>query len=374
MSTDTDTGADNNTKTLVDGLLKRAAGRKPEAKALNLTFFNECCDLKPKRWIIIGVLAKDERSSWYGPPKSIKSGLLLDAAVHACADGVAQWREFRVKERVGAVYFALERADLQRRRLTAYAARDGYTDLPIAIAGDLINLLDPSCVDIIVMTVRAAEERFGIAVGLIIIDTVSKGIAAGGGDEDKAKDQNTVAANMKLIQERLPGVHIAGVGHTGKDESRGERGSNARLADVDAAIQLSGGGDIRTAMVVGANDQPSGPLTAFKMETVAIGLDEEGDKVEVGILSSKVFACSEEGGTSDRLTPNQKTMFSILHDAGASGLTLERWNELAREAGLGTARKASLHDYRTALKAKGLIMEAATGSWIVKPAVQGDGL
>jgi hypothetical protein len=95
---------------------------------------------------------------------------------------------------------------------------------------------------------------------------------------------------------------------------------------------------------------------------------------KVGILSSKVFACSEEGGTSDRLTPNQKTMFSILHDAGASGLTLERWNELAREAGLGTARKASLHDYRTALKAKGLIMEAATGSWIVKPAVQGDGL
>src|SRR5262249_2690382 len=137
---------------------------------------------------------------------------------------------YRIKEHVGSVIFALERADLQRRRLTAYAMRDGYTDLPIAIAGDLIDLLDPKCsVETIVKTVRAAEDRFGIAAGLVIIDTTAKGIAAGDGDEDKAKDQNAVAANMKRIQEQLPGIHIAGIGHTGKDESRGERGSNAKL-------------------------------------------------------------------------------------------------------------------------------------------------
>jgi hypothetical protein len=233
--------------------------RKPDPRALKLTFFSDCIDIKPKNWIIKGVIARGERSSWYGPPKAIKSGLLLDIAVHAAAD-LTEWRGYRVKGRVGVVCFALERADLQRRRLTAYAMRDGCSDLPIAIASDLIDLLAPSCVDIIVMTVRAAEERFGIAVGFIIIDTIAKGIAAGGGDEDKAKDQNRVAANLKLIQEQLPGVHIAGIGHTGKDESRGERGSNARLADVDAAVQLTGTDNIRTATVVGANDQPSGAL------------------------------------------------------------------------------------------------------------------
>jgi hypothetical protein len=40
-------------------------------------------------------------------------------------------------------------------------------------------------------------------------------------------------------------------------------------------------------------------------------------------------------------------MFSILHDAGC--LTKEQWKERARDAGLGTSRKADLHDLRTAL-------------------------
>ena len=40
-------------------------------------------------------------------------------------------------------------------------------------------------------------------VGLIVIDTYAKGIAAGGGDEDKAQHANIVAANLKMIHERL---------------------------------------------------------------------------------------------------------------------------------------------------------------------------
>jgi hypothetical protein len=46
-------------------------------------------------------------------------------------------------------------------------------------------------------------------------------------------------------------------------------------------------------------------------------------------------------------------MFSILHDGGC--LTKEQWNERARDAGLGTSRKADLHDLRTALLHKRLV-------------------
>ena len=53
------------------------------------------------------------------------------------------------------------------------------------------------------------------------------------------------------------------------------------------------------------------------------------------------------------LTPNQKTMFSILHAAGTGGLTTEQWNEKAREAGLAANRKADLYDdLRQSLKSK----------------------
>jgi hypothetical protein len=56
-------------------------------------------------------------------------------------------------------------------------------------------------------------------------------------------------------------------------------------------------------------------------------------------------------------------MFAILHDARS--LSTEQWNERAREAGIGTKRKADLVDIRVALKAKGLIYETMSG-WAVK--------
>jgi hypothetical protein len=142
-----------------------------------------------------------------------------------------------------------------RRRLIAHKQRDNHGALPIAVTGRIINLLDRKCVDTILATILEAEQHFGCKVGLAIFDTYSKGIAAGGGDEDKAKDQNIVQANLRQIFDRGHHIHIAGVGHTGKDESKGERGSNARLADVDLQVQISGDA-IKTATVTKANDQP----------------------------------------------------------------------------------------------------------------------
>jgi RecA-family ATPase len=76
-------------------------------------------------------------------------------------------------------------------------------------------------------------------VGLIVIDTFAKAIAAGGGDENSAKDQGVCFANLARIK-NATGVHVAIVGHTGKDEGRGMRGSNASYGDVDVMVEISG--------------------------------------------------------------------------------------------------------------------------------------
>ena len=142
--------------------------------------------------------------------------------------------------------------------------------------------------NVIQATIRAAEQRFGCEVGLAIFDTYSKGIAAGGGDEDKAKDQNLVQANLRRVFDRGCHIHIAGVGHTGKDESKGERGSNARLADVDMQVQIVGD-LIKTASIKKANDQPEGFLTSFKLEPFDFGPDEDGDLFHTFIRESRDF-------------------------------------------------------------------------------------
>src|SRR5262245_49962359 len=275
----------------------------PRSKALALTFFNECVTPRRKNWLIKNVIATGESSSWFGPPGGLKSALLTDIAVHRAAG--KDWRGYRAKQACGVVYFALERADLVKRRLAAYAARDGLKGLPIAVAGNIINLIDTTCVDIIVATIREAEDNFGCSVGLIIIDTVSKGIAAGDRDEDKARDQNIVAANLKRIHEQCT-LHIATIGHSGKDESRGERGSNARLADVDMQVQITGD-DIKTASTIKANDQPAGILTAFKSECVELGQDEDGDTMVTHIVADELF-------TGEQRQPQKQTRLSAKYE------------------------------------------------------------
>ena len=79
-------------------------------------------------------------------------------------------------------------------------------------------------------------------------------------------------------------MHIATIGHTGKDETKGERGSNAKLADVDVLVQITGD-VVKSATTKKANDQPDGPLTAFQLEPFEFGPDEDGEPFRTFILS-----------------------------------------------------------------------------------------
>jgi RecA-family ATPase len=243
--------------------------------ALYFEMFDECAEYADKTWILKNVIAIGEDSTWFGPPGCGKSALLLDMAFHiATRQFYWQWHEHNVylddptDEPRGTIYFALERANLTRNRIGAYKQRDNPIPLPIAVVSDTINLLDPDCAKQIVDTVLKFEERTRTRVGLIIIDTFSKAIS--GGDEDKAQTQNLAAKTLKEVHDFLE-VHIATIGHTGKNEKAGERGSNARLGHVDLAVQITvDKNDVRTATVVKANDQPVGKIALFQMENVTV--------------------------------------------------------------------------------------------------------
>jgi hypothetical protein len=261
----------------------------------------------PKLWIVKSVIARGEVSSWIAPPGKGKSALMTDIAVHV-AHG-KEWRGYPITQPAGVVYFALERADLVKRRLAAHRLRDQLPDnLPIAVAGQIISLIDKNCVDMIVDAIKRAEAEFGRKVGLIICDTRAKGIAAGGGDEDKARFQNLAAANLRRVIEQT-GVHIASVGHTGKDAAKGERGSNATLGDVDLEVTISGE-TVRTAEITKANDQPLGALTGYDLEPFEFADDEDGHPYRTFIVSNQILA-----GVSARRTPHESKTVQIFRSA-----------------------------------------------------------
>jgi hypothetical protein len=259
---------------------RNGAGR---TQALPLTYFWELgAQSKSRGWLIKGVLARGEISSLIGPPGAAKSASAIDAVVHGATGW--DWRGYKVPAPFGSVYFALERGGLVGRRLIGYQQRDSLPEtLPIAICDRQINLFDGSCVSIMLDTIEEAEQHMQHDVGLIVIDTANKGLALGNGDENKASDQNKVNAFLRRLQERKH-IHITTIGHTGKDSGRGERGSNAKLADVDVLISLSGD-TLRTATIDKANDRPLGPLTAFELEVIEIGRDEDGEPITTAIVA-----------------------------------------------------------------------------------------
>jgi AAA domain len=256
----------------------------------------------------------------------------------------------RSKGKFSVIYFALERADLVRRRLRAHHHRDRLASLPIAVVGRVIDLMNPKTVGLIIATIDAVQAKFGFPVGLIIFDTFPKAIAAGGGDEDKARDQGVAFTNLQRIKD-MRSVHIALVGHCGKDKTRGARGSNAWLGDADVMIEIDGT-DIRTASVVKANDMAEGPLGSFRAKDVDLGLDEDGDPITVSI-AVPVNAGPVANKSSERpLTPAAKIALRALTEALLEvGETPPASNHIPQGIGTVTIKQWRQHAYLRGISA-----------------------
>jgi len=272
-------------------LVERAPDAVADAPkpATPLIFFEDCGKQTSKPELIKGAFAKGETSALIGPPGTGKSALLT--SVEIALAGGTDWYGFRVKESCGVVHFAFERADLCKRRLHAHRLRDGLpANLPIAIRRGVIDLMDPKCVEeVILPAIREAEQHFGRAVGFAGFDTYNKGIALGGGDEDKARDQNRALANLRRLQDLHDGLHVDLVAHIGKDPSRGSRGSNALPGDLDLENHISAEGDTKVVTTVKANDAPEGELMRFRLQPYQVGTDEDGNPTTIWIASSEII-------------------------------------------------------------------------------------
>lgn len=318
-------------------------------------------------WLIRDVLALGHTSNTFGPPGGGKSALLSSAAVHIGADA-DQWMGFPVKRKAASVIFALERGALTQKRIWAESRRERFGEVPVVVCPGMINLMDSACVNTIIGTILKTEDDLGLPVELAVIDTISKGIAAGGGEENSAKDQNRVYGYFREVHEAMANwhlLHIATVGHTGKDETRGQRGSNAAEGDNDVQFQLSQNGEIRDVSIFKANEMPEGDLLRFQMTPYVSGeVDDDKRPVEIWIAGK----CLQEApkASAVKMSKNQQTMYTILYNAGPQGLTTLEWTDKAREIGLLPEKRAfaSAYDLREALRSKKLVREYA-GRWHV---------
>src|SRR5262249_44745849 len=140
-----------------------------------------------------------------------------------------------------------------------------------------------------------------------------------------------------------------------------------QIAALRGRLMLSVKRDASNAVVVEVEfmkDGAAGDTIASRLKAVEVGKDQDGEPITSCVIEPADVAPIATASEA-RLTPNQKTMFRILHAAGPRGLSLEDWYEQARSEGIGTNRRATLGDLRAALHAKGLVIETMNG-WTVK--------
>jgi hypothetical protein len=347
---------------------------KPKAKGFAFVTYEEArTGSASPRWLLKFLLAYNERSGWVGPPGSLKSAILT-ALAHAVASG----QDFcgkRNKGKCAVIYFALERADLVKRRLRAYADKDGLVDLPIVVVGQTINFMDWNVAEEIIATIDEVEKRFGIKVGLLIVDTLAKAIAAGGGDENTAKDQGKVYANLDRVKERRS-VHVAIACHPGKDASKGPRGSSASTGDFGVQIEISGI-DIRTATITKNNEGPQGHLASFQPKIHDFGKDEDGDSIDV-CLAEEIGGVPPVGKTKLSLT-EQATLDCLAEALADKGVpppiteeippsvnrvvSADTWREYVRSRGITTSDLRDTQDKAFRRASKALQKLGRVGCW-----------
>jgi hypothetical protein len=191
----------------------------------------------------------------------------------------------------------------------------------------------------------------------VVLDTLNRSLA---GSESSDEDMTAYLGAADAIREAFDCAVII-VHHCGVDGTR-PRGHTSLTGTVDAqlAVKRDAAGNI-VVTVECMKDGPEGEVIASRLERVELGTDEDGDPITSCVVVPAEVVEPEASGP--KLTRNQQTVFAILHDARS--LTTQQWNERAREAGIGTKRKADLVDIRVALKAKGLVYQTMSG-WAVK--------
>jgi hypothetical protein len=268
------------------------------------------------------------------------------------------------------LFFAFERHIQARQALAAYHIRDGLKNIPFAIVPKLVNILDPACVDLIKHAIDRAEQKWGIGCGLTVFDTWNKGIAFGGGNEDKAEFQNAAAAHLRRLLELFPALHCMTIGHTGKDVAKGERGSNATEGDRDVGFENKGENGKFALEVAYANALPEGEvITAFEGELIEIG-KLDGEPVKSFIVSRQPVAMPTGKAATRKLTDVEQLALQALGEVlkakgqlggqiGGRSVALDEWKEQCIRTGAVAQDKNTWRDLgrrQVGLIAKGRIL------------------
>ncbi len=322
---------------------------KTRGPAIKLVPFNQITLTTALRYLVKGLLPAVGVCMVWGPYSCGKSFFIIDLLLRVALGW--EYRGRRV-QRGPVVYFAFEGAF-------------GLEARAVAFRQEFINDMDEADIPFYLCTLqldlvrdhRKLIDKIRITLGganpvAVCLDTLNRSLA---GSESSDEDMGNYFKACDAIREAFNCAVIV-VHHCGYDDKH-SRGHTSFCCNAEAEIAIKkDAADNVVATVKKMKDGPAGETVTSRLEQVEVGEDEDGEPItSCVVLEAEPLAKDARGGP--RLSPNQGTMLTILKDAMPDGLTQAVWYEKAREAGIGTSRKATLTDCSLALKDKHLVYE-----------------
>jgi hypothetical protein len=185
------------------------------------------------KWLIDGLVPLQEISLVFGPPKNLKTFLVL--ALLLC---VATGREFfgRKVHRAKVLYIIGEGTNAFLGRIKAWQKLNDVPSLEKHFKYDrrMINLFADDGVDC-VLAVFLAMQAQGFRPDVVAIDTLGRAM---GGAKETTEDFNKIFATLDaMAQDYWPGVTLVIVSHTRKADMT-YRGPQVIAADCDNMIYV----------------------------------------------------------------------------------------------------------------------------------------
>lgn len=238
---------------------------KPQRQPVRLLSIAEIEAMPPPEWLIEGLLPAQGLAVPYGPPKVGKTFVVLSMGLHIAAG--KDWFGRKVRQGV-VIYIAGE--GLGGLALRIKAMRQEYDippDAPFYVRPKAVNFREPQAVAELIAIAR--QTAAGRPIAMVVIDTLAR--AMPGVDENSAQEVGLVIASCDLVKEELR-CAVAPIHHTGKDQERGMRGSNAIHGAVDTTLRIKAAGERRIQMINEdqKDGEPAPPMT-FQMKEVSTG-------------------------------------------------------------------------------------------------------
>lgn len=274
------------------------------------------CRLPPpapvvSRWLNLNTLAVI-----YGASGAGKSHVALDVAGHVTEHD--HWNGYAIT-RGQVLYIVAEGAAGMARRAEAWSAHHDV-EPRIVWHPAAINLTAPE------WAYALAEVAGELRPALVIVDTFAR--STPGMDENSARDVGLVVAHLDAIRE-ASGSCVTLVHHTGKDTTKGARGSSALKAAVDTEIEVVGSeGRLSVRCTKQRDGAEPGPLN-FRLigaaESVVLERVDQSGGVHASPLIDEaarlaVEAAQADGGTLSMRRLVERIALKARRDTKIAGI------------------------------------------------------